>query len=157
MSTRRRHDDDRALGAVERVRRVREQDSRIGLQQALATTAQHAAAVAAARMLMETRPQFSHGSVRDFHADRALLAAMAQQHERERQRAESSRRVAEEAQRRWHGDRAKVRAVEMLLERRGEERRVESDRREAAELDDLAAQGWLRQQKTTPTRGNDHT
>lgn len=149
-----RHEDDRALGAVERVRRVREEDSRIGLQHALAASAQHAAAVEAARMLVERHPTFGSGSVRDFHADRALVTAMAAQHERERQRAEASRGVAAEAQRRWQADRTKVRAVELLLDRRAAERRAERDRREAAELDDLAAQGWQRRQDTTRDRGN---
>jgi flagellar FliJ protein len=148
-----RPDSDRGLQAVERVRGIREQDSRIGLQHALATNAAHEAAASAARMLLETHPQFSHGSVRDFHADRALLAAMADQQDRARQRAEASRGVAEEAERRWRGDRAKVRAVELLLERRAAERRAERERREAAELDDISGQAWLRRRRDTGTRG----
>lgn len=152
--TRARDQHDKALRAVERVREVREQDSRIGLQRALQAQRAQEAAVEAARLLLETHPGFSRGSVRDFHADRALVSAMAQQHARERQQAEASRTVAEEAARRWQRDRTRVRAVELLLERRAEERRDEQDRRTAHELDDIAGQGWLRQQ-THDTRGND--
>lgn len=145
---------DKGLRAVERVREVREQDSRIGLQRALQAQRTQEAAVEAARLLLEMHPGFSHGSVRDFHADRALVTAMAQQHARERQQADASRTVAEEAARRWQQDRTRVRAVELLLERRGQERRAERDRRTAHELDDIAGQAWLRQQ-THQTRGND--
>jgi flagellar FliJ protein len=144
MTGPRRHHEDKALGAVERVRTVRERDSRVGLQQALVTNREHEVTVEASRLMMEEHPAFSHGSIRDFHADRALVMAMAMQHQREREQAAASRTVAEEAQRRWQHDRTRVRAVELLLERRAEERRVEQQRREAHELDDLAAQSWLR-------------
>jgi hypothetical protein len=52
--------------------------------------------------------------------------------------------TAEEARRRWGLDRRAVRTVELLLERRAAERRADRARREAADLDELAAQGWLR-------------
>jgi flagellar biosynthesis chaperone FliJ len=151
--TTRRPDEDKALGAVERVRHVREQDSRIGLQRALATSAADAAAVQVTQLMMELHPAFGHGSVRDFHADRFLITTMAQQHQRERQRAEASRGVAEEAQRRWQLDQTRVRAVELLLARRAAARRAERERREAHELDDLAGQAWLRH-RYTRLRGN---
>lgn len=152
MTARREH-EDKALGAVERVRGVREQDSRIGLQRALAASAAQAAAVAAARLLIETHPTFTQGSAGDFASDRRLVTALAEQHEREKQRAEAGRGVAEEAQRRWRSDRARVRAVELLLERRAAERRAERERREVHELDDLAGQAWLRNQDRR-RRGN---
>jgi hypothetical protein len=41
-------------------------------------------------------------------------------------------------------DRQAVRTVELLLERRADERRAELARREAVDLDELASQGWLR-------------
>lgn len=142
---RRRDDADKALGAVERVRAVREQDSRAGLQRALQAHRTQEAVVEATRMQMERHPAFTLGSARDFHADRTLVAAMALQHARQREQAHTSRTVAEEAQRRWQHDRARVRAVELVLERRAQERSAERERRMVAELDDIAGQAWLRQ------------
>lgn len=147
--TLRRHDADRALGAVERVRSVREEDSRIGLQQALSASAADAAVVEATRAAMELHPAFTHGSVQGFHTDRARLLGLAEQHELDRERAEASRGVAEHARRRWQEDRTRLRAVEMLLARRVELRRLERDRLEAVALDDLAGQAWLRRRSAT--------
>lgn len=138
------HDEDRGLGGVERVRGAREQDSRISLAAALSAHAAEAAAVHAYRALMSTRPQFTQGSPGDFHADRAAAAALAQGYDERRQQAENSLAAAEEARERWQQDRTRLRAVQMLLERRAAVRRAERERRETAELDDLAAQGWLR-------------
>ena len=58
--------------------------------------------------------------------------------------AAMSARVADEARRRWVADRSAVRVAELLLDRRAEARAEERARREAADLDDLAATGWLR-------------
>jgi flagellar export protein FliJ len=51
-----------------------------------------------------------------------------------------SRTVAEAALARWQSDRARLEAVELLLDRRATERRAVAARAEARELDDLATQ-----------------
>lgn len=157
MSTR-HHEQDRALGSVERVRGIREQDSRVKLQAALGAYAAHAAAAEAARLLLHRHPDFGHGTVQEFHAHRAMVTAMAEDIERRRVTAEASRVAAESARGRWQDDRTRLRAAQMILERRAMQRRAERERRETAELDDLAAQGWLRRQTARPsTRTRTHS
>lgn len=150
MNTR-HHEQDRALGSVERVRGIREQDSRVNLQAALSAHAAHAAAVEAARLLLHRHPDFGHGTVQEFHAHRAMVTAMADDLERRRVTADASRIAAESARGRWQDDRTRLRAAQMLLERRAMARRTERERRETAELDDLAAQGWLRRHAARPS------
>ncbi len=135
---------DRALGAVRRVRDAREQDSRIGLQHALAAARTRDAEAERARARLDQAPAFGTGSVADFRGHVLHVTALAQGEQQAAQRAESSRAVADEATRRWQRDRTELRVVDLLLERRAAERAEERGRREARELDDLAAQGWLR-------------
>lgn len=139
------HEQDRALGAVRRVRGAREQDSRIGLQQALATSRQRADEAGRARDRLLRAPAFAAGSVTDFQAHVLHLTGLAQRADEAARRADGSRAVADEAARRWQQDRTALRVVDLLLERRAEQRAEERGRREGRELDDLAAQGWLRQ------------
>jgi flagellar export protein FliJ len=141
------HVHDPGLRAVARVRDVRERDSRIGLQQALRTTAQREAEAAAAQRRLDSAPAFTSGTSAQFHAARASLAAMAAQARRNREAAEASRATTEEARRRWQSDRTRLRAVESLLDRRSEARRAEATRKENTELDDIAARLWLRQRR----------
>lgn len=147
----RHHEQDRALGGVEKVREIREQESRVGLQISLNAHGAHLAALEAARLLLHQHPGFGHGTVQEFHNHRTLVAAMADDIDRQRGMAEISRTAAEAARQRWQGDRTRLRAVEMLLERRVTQRRTDRERREAAELDDLAAQGWLRRRSSHPS------
>lgn len=141
---RRLHADDRSLRAAERVRALREQDSRLGLRKALAAQAADADAQDAARRSLREHPGFTSGSAGEFQATRALMSGLAAQLEECRRRAESSRAVADEARRRWQQDRARLRAVQVLLELRAERRRADEARRETARLDELAGLGWLR-------------
>jgi flagellar export protein FliJ len=67
----------------------------------------------------------------------------------ERDRA---RRISAAALEAWHLDRARLAAIEGLLERRAAARRTEAARSEARELDDLATQRWLRD-SAAPRRG----
>lgn len=150
----RRHPKDRALCAVARVREVREQDSRIGLQRALAAEEDDTATVRDARHRLTGRPGFTHGASAAFLAERGLLAAMALLIDEHQRQSDASRGVAEEARRRWQQDRTRLRAVETLLARRAEERSTERARREAADRDDLAGQGWLRRQTTPSSAGS---
>ena len=135
---------DTGLRAVARVRGVREQDSRLGLRQAMAVTAQREAEAEQAGRRLDAAPAFVQGTAAQFHAQRAALAALASQVRRTREAAEASRTSTDEARRRWQHDRTRLRAVEMLLERRAEARRAEATRREVHELDDIASRLWLR-------------
>jgi flagellar protein FliJ len=149
-------DEDRGLRAVRRVREVRESDSRFGLSVALGSVRERDAEVQRARARLETAEDFAAGSVADFrgHVDR--LSGLVALESLATARAQASRTVAAEAQRRWQQDRRQVRVVDLLLERRALARAEERARREQAQLDDLASQGWLRnqqksQQQTNPT------
>jgi flagellar protein FliJ len=149
-----RQDHDAGLKAVARVRGVRERDSRIGLQQALAITAGRENAQDAAQRRLDEAPAFVHGSSTDYHAQRAALAALAAAVRRTEELAASSRTASEEARWRWQRDRSRLRAVESLLERRAEARRADVLRREGHELDDIAGRLWLRRRNTTTDPGD---
>ena len=138
---------DRGLLAVRRVREARERDSRVGLQQALALLGSREAAAAAAQERLLTAPGFGSGTAGDFLVHTTRMRALADEVGRATQAESASRTVAEEARRHWGQDRRRVRTVDLLLDRRADERRRERVRREAAELDDLAAQGWLRSRR----------
>lgn len=142
---------DAALTAVRRVRAVRENDSRIGLQRALAESRERAELAQRADAQVRTAPPFEAGGVADFHAHVARLAALAGARVAAQHSAELAERVAAEATRRWQHDKTEVRVAELLLERRAAERAAERERRSRAELDDLAAVGWLR--RTTEEAG----
>ena len=139
-----RHPEDRALNAVNRVRESREQDSRFGLQHALTLAAAREAQLAEASTRLASAPGFGTGSVADFAAHVGRGAGLVAGEQRACERVRDSRLVAEEAEGRWQHDRRQVRVVEVLLERRAQVRAAERARREAAELDDLASQAWLR-------------
>jgi flagellar FliJ protein len=135
---------DRGLTAVRRVRQARERDSRAGLQHALAATRHREAEAVLARARLEAEPAFEAGSADEFRVYSLLVRALAESVGEKEEEVRRSTSVAEEARRRWAMDRQALRTVELLLERRVDERRRERARREAAELDELAAQGWLR-------------
>jgi flagellar FliJ protein len=139
-----RHEQDRGLAAVRRVRSVREDDSRVGLQRALAETRRKQEEATRLRTALATAPTFAAGTVADFKRHTQHLAGLAEAGTRAEDDAARSARVAEEARSRWQHDRTEVRVVDLLLERRSAARAVERARRETAELDDLAAVGWLR-------------
>jgi flagellar export protein FliJ len=135
---------DRGLVAVRRVREARERDSRAGLEQALAETRQRAATAEASRARLAAAPTFGSGTAEEYLAYTRLVRALAESVFETQEAVRRSTTVAEEARRRWGLDRRAVRTVELLLERRAAERRADRARREAADLDELAAQGWLR-------------
>lgn len=145
------HPEDRGLGAVARVRGVREQDSRIGLQQAvgrLRTLEEQATTVRAG---LEAA-RFPGGTGGQFLAHRNALRAQGELLLEVEGAAAVARTVELSARERWQGDRSRVRAVATLLERRAAARRSEADRAEARELDDIAARLWLRGRTPTSTR-----
>jgi flagellar FliJ protein len=146
-----RHEQDRALHAVRRVRDVREQDSRFGLTVALGSAEKKEAAVEDATRRLDAAGSFAAGSVSDFQAHVDRMAGLVTLQSRAVAAADASRLVADEAQRRWQRDRQQVRVVDLLLERRAAERAEQLARREAAQLDDLATQAWLRKRALEPT------
>lgn len=135
---------DRGLVAVRRVREARERDSRIGLQQALAATREREAEASALRERLAAAPAFGTGTTDEFLGHTVLVRALAESVAEKEEAVRRSATVAEEARRRWGLDRQAVRTVELLLERRAAERRQVRARREAADLDELATQAWLR-------------
>jgi len=119
---------DRGLVAVRRVREARERE----------------AEAAALRGRLASAPAFDTGTTDEFLGHTVLVRALAELVAEKEEAVRRSATVAEEARRRWGLDRQAVRTVELLLERRAEERRQVRARREAADLDELATQAWLR-------------
>lgn len=138
------HEDDRGLAAVRRVRVARENDSRVGLQHALTESRLADAAAVRAQQRLAGAPTFGTGMLADFQMHRMLVTAMADDQRSSEQSAAASARIAEEARHRWIADRTAVRVADQLLDRRSAARAEARARREAAELDDLAATAWLR-------------
>ena len=135
---------DAGLRAVGRVRGVREQDSRIGLQQAIAEQRGHEARALELRRRLEGAATFQAGPSGSFLALRASLDALGTVLRAAEDETAASRRISEAAYERWQVDRARLAAVEVLLERRAEARRSDAARREARDLDEIAAQLWQR-------------
>lgn len=139
---------DRGLRAVARVRSVREQDSRLGLQQALARLAELVAQARALRTELDDAVRgLATGSYAgaEFAARRAAVDALGHALRETEDAAEVTRTLVLGARERWQLDKSRLRAVEILLEHREEERRRERQRAEARELDDVAGRAWLRQ------------
>jgi flagellar FliJ protein len=144
------HEADRGMHAVARVREVREHDSRVGLQQALAEETARERRVVELHRHVEHAPAFEAGSAASFLALRQSLASLGQAVTEARGELESSRRITESARAYWQRDKSRLSAVEALLESRAETRRAEAARAETARLDEAAGQLWLR------ARNDDH-
>jgi flagellar protein FliJ len=134
------------MRAVARVRSVREQDSRIGLQQALGEQRSHEHRTAELRRRLEGAHTFDAGSAGSFLALRASLDALGSALHTSEDETAASRRISEAAYGRWQVDRTRLAAVEALLERRAAERRAAAARREARDLDEIAVQLWQRRE-----------
>jgi flagellar export protein FliJ len=139
-----RSGNDAGLRAVARVRSVREQDSRLGLQQAVRELREHEAESADLRGRIERSGVFGSGSTASYLALRASLEAVGAALRAADAQAASSRTISETAYGRWQRDKSRLSAVEVLLDRRAAERRAEAARSEARELDELAVQRWRR-------------
>ncbi|MFL6060780.1 MAG: flagellar FliJ family protein [Marmoricola sp.] len=132
------------LAAVARVRSVRESDSRIGLQTALAEQRGLQARVEEVRGRLERANRFEIGTAAEFLTLRTSLEVLGDvllAVEAERDQAAT---ISQAALARWHADKARLEAIEMLIERRVAARRAVLARHESLELDDIAAQRWLR-------------
>lgn len=135
---------DAGLDAVARVRSVRETDSRIGLQTALGEQRSAQARVDELRRRIEHTGSFEVGTADEFLSLRRSLEALGSAllvSEQERNQAST---ISSAALVQWHHDKARLAAIEMLLDRRTAERRAVAVRYEARELDDIAGQRWLR-------------
>jgi flagellar export protein FliJ len=139
-----RSNNDAGLRAVARVRAVREQDSRLGLQQAVRELREHEAESADLRHRIERTEVFGSGSTASYLALRASLEAVGAALRAADSQAAASRTISETAYGRWQRDKSRLSAVEVLLDRRAAERRAEAARSEARELDELAVQRWRR-------------
>jgi flagellar export protein FliJ len=133
-----------ALAVVARVRRVREEDSRYGVQ--LAT---HEVQEARVRLLaldqrltvLGQQPVASAGALVSLRTGLLALGDAVREAQAE---AESAELLALAAQERWQQDRLRLRTIEMLQERRAEAARVERTRAEAKLQDEVATQLWRR-------------
>ncbi|MCX6397855.1 MAG: flagellar FliJ family protein [Propionibacteriales bacterium] len=137
---------DPGLHAVARVRGVRETDSRIGLRTAWNETRAAQSRVDDLRGQLEQASAFSTGSAASFLALRQSLQVLGDVLIAAEDARDASQLISDTAYARWQVDRTRLAAVENLLERRSAARSAEVARKEAAELDDIAAQRWLRRE-----------
>lgn len=142
--TRRTHPADRGLAAVARVREVRERDSRLGLVAALADLRAREARVGELEAALREHGSSVSGDMATFVALRESLVALREALVADRARLATAQTVALDADARWQADRSRLGAVDGLLDRRADERRVERRRAEDKDLDEVASQGWLR-------------
>jgi flagellar export protein FliJ len=135
---------DRGLRAVARVRGVREHDSRLGLQLALAEQQALEERVSALSGRLAGLPAALGSTPAEVLVFRAGTAALGAHLRDAREAAASHHAVVEGARARWQADKTRLAAVEHLLERRDAQRRAERAKAEAKELDDLASVRWAR-------------
>ena len=135
---------DRGLHAVARVRSVREHDSRIALQLALAEQRSHEDRVATLIERLTHAPAEVAGSPAAVIGLRAGLDAIADAARAAQEEAEAHRLLAEDARARWQVAASDLEAAEQLLARRAARRRTAALKAEARELDELASVRWAR-------------
>ena len=136
---------DRALEAVARVRRVREQASLLGLQTMLHEVAEAEARLARASSGLSQMPP-GRSDLVAFVASRTHLLAVGRAVEESRTDLESAENLAAGARAHWQHDKTQVRSIELLQERRAELARAEAARAEQQRLDEIATQLWSRHQ-----------
>ena len=139
---------DAGMRAVARVRGVREQDSRLGLQQAVAEEHEAGRHLTLLEDRLASAEDSTGADLATFLAVRVGHQALAADIARSRMAVATARTVTASARDHWQRDKTRLSAVELLLERRAEERRAEQARREARDLDDVVAQRWLRRRTT---------
>ena len=136
---------DAGMLAVARVRAVRERDSRLGLQQAINEQRRYETHLVELGRRLDEALRFDGGTVASFLHVRAGYRAITEEIVAATADLQTARNITESAREHWQRDKTRLSAVELLLERRGDERRTELRRREDRELDDIAAQRWQRQ------------
>jgi flagellar FliJ protein len=135
---------DRGLHAAARVRGVRENDSRIGLQLALAERRTREARVVELSDRLAAAPAELDGSPAAMVALRLGMQHLGDTIRTARDDATAQALVTDDALARWQADKARLSAVEQLLERRAARRRTAVAKAEAKELDDIASARWVR-------------
>ncbi|MCF6378237.1 flagellar FliJ family protein [Nocardioides KLBMP 9356] len=147
------HDPDAGMNAVARVRGVREQDSRLGLSRAAADEreADRRLHATSAQLAASRDPEQCDAAT--FASARTFAAGLALEVSASRAALATAETVTVAAREHWQHDRTRLAAVELLLERRAEQRRAERARRERVEVDDLTAARWLRGRPAAPTTG----
>jgi flagellar export protein FliJ len=135
------------LRAVARVRRVREQDSRAGLQQAVREADEAAARLGALEARLAAGVTSEVDDLSTFVAARTHLLAVERAATAAQAGLMTARNLAHSAQAHWQHDKSRLKAIEMLQERRAEEARAEEQRVEARELDEISTQLWRRRNR----------
>lgn len=134
------------LGALVRLRAVREQDSRTGLSTALAEERHAEGAIEDLEHLLATVPHPATLDLAAFQARQQTLDLVREALGKARTDLESARIVSAAARERWMADRTRLKAVESLVERRLAAVRAERERRERIQLDEVAEEMWRRRQ-----------
>lgn len=144
---------DAGLGEVARVRGVREQDDRLGLQLALAESRSlHQRAEHLHALLATTPTTEGPMTPQELLGHRLDLGRIGEAAQDASRGADSADVVSAEARVRWEAAKTRLSAVERLIEMREARRRTAIERGLAKEADDLAAQCWLRAQTSTDRR-----
>jgi flagellar biosynthesis chaperone FliJ len=137
---------DPGLAAVARVREMKERNSRITLERTLRSVHERELELRRRQADLATANDFREGVAADFLIARQAITFMVQGIREAELAFVSSQEEAGQAHAHWAKDKTQLRAVEMLLERRGATRREERERREVRELDDVAGRLWTRKQ-----------
>jgi len=134
-----------SLDAVERVRRVREQDSLAGLHLALREVESSQQQLTAIENRLADLSSRTVTTPEEFIALRQGLLALGQSVDDARESLEAARNLAVSAQSHWQQDRIRLRTIEMLQERRIAQAQAEHARAQAKVQDEVAGQQWRRQ------------
>jgi flagellar FliJ protein len=134
-----------SLDAVERVRRVREQDSLAGLHLAVREVESSQQQLTAIEDRLADLSSRTVTTPEEFIALRQGLLTLGQSVDDARQSLEGARNLAVSAQSHWQQDRIRLRTIEMLQERRIAQAQAEHARAQAKIQDEVAGQQWRRQ------------
>jgi flagellar FliJ protein len=138
------HDPDAGMRAVARVRGVREQDSRLGLSRVAADEREAGRRTTALREQLAATVLPGSADPAAFVLGRLVATGTAAQVADAERALAAAGTVTTAAREHWQRDKTRLSAVELLLERRAEQRRAERLRRETSEVDDLVSARWLR-------------
>ena len=134
-----------SLDAVERVRRVREQESLAGLHLALREVESSQEQLTAIESRLADLSTQTVTTPEEFINLRQGLLALGQAVDVARGSLEAARNLAVSAQSHWQQDRIRLRTIEMLQERRIAQAQAEHARAQAKIQDEVAGQQWRRQ------------
>jgi len=134
------------MRAVARVREIRERDSRIGVQHAVAEQRAREAQLIELRHRAGTAAAPDQ-SIEQYLRSRDYLTALGEQIVATERSVAAAVNLTESALAHWRVDRTRLGAVELLLERRAEARRAAEVVEETKRLDEAAALMWQRRQR----------